>query len=326
MTVTSAKAKTEPGLIALAIHGGAGTMPRDRMTSQQEARYRAALRRTLEAGHDILRSGGTSLDAVTACVVELENSPLFNAGRGAVFNAAGRHELDASVMEGGALRAGAVAGVRRIKNPVLAARAVMERTPHVMLIGTAADAFARRSGLDMVATDYYSTPQRLAALKRAQAVTKHARAEAPTEAERHGTVGAVALDSMGNLAAATSTGGFTNKLPGRVGDSPVIGAGTYADNRACAVSGTGDGEYFIRRALAYDVAARMRYLGEALDTAARNALEELGRLGGSGGLVAVDAHGNIAMPFTTEGMYRGCVKHGKFSVAIYRGSATAASS
>src|SRR5690242_1528261 len=179
MTVMSRKASTVPDRIALAIHGGAGTMPRDRMTAQQEVRYRAALRRTLEAGHDILMSGGSSLDAVTAAVIELENSPLFNAGRGAVFNAAGRHELDASVMEGAQLRAGAVAGVRRIKNPVLAARAVMERTPHVMLIGAAADAFARKSGLDMVKPDYYSTPQRLAALKHAQARARDTRAEAP---------------------------------------------------------------------------------------------------------------------------------------------------
>jgi isoaspartyl peptidase/L-asparaginase-like protein (Ntn-hydrolase superfamily) len=318
MIATTAKADRSNGRIALAIHGGAGTMPRERFTPQQQARYGAALERTLGAGYEVLERGGSSLDAVTAAVIALEDSPLFNAGRGAVFNAAGKHELDASVMEGAALRAGAVAGVRRIRNPVLAARAVMERTPHVLLIGAAADAFARRSGLDMVAPDYYSTPQRLVALKRAQAREHDTRVEAATEAERHGTVGAVALDRMGNVAAATSTGGFTNKLPGRVGDSPVIGAGTYADNRACAVSGTGDGEYFIRRALAYDVAARMRYLGEALDVAARNALEELVRLGGSGGLVAVDAHGNITMPFSTEGMYRGWVDNGKFRVAIFR--------
>jgi L-asparaginase / beta-aspartyl-peptidase len=303
--------------IALAIHGGAGTMPRDRLTSERAAPYRAALEHALRVGYEILERGGTGLDAVTAAVIELEDSPLFNAGRGAVFNAAGKHELDAAVMDGAELRAGAVAAVRRVKNPVLAARAVMERTPHVMLIGAAADAFARKTGLAMVSPDYYSTPQRLAALKRAQALEQDRRAEM-TEADRHGTVGAVALDRMGNLAAATSTGGFTNKLPGRVGDSPVIGAGTYADNRACAVSGTGDGEYFIRCALAYDVTARMRYLGEPLDTAAQGALDAVVRLRGSGGLVAVDAHGNITMPFSTEGMYRGSVKDGEFSVAIFR--------
>jgi L-asparaginase / beta-aspartyl-peptidase len=318
MIATSGKAQESNGRIALAIHGGAGTMPRDRLKPHQEARYLTALEATLAAGYEVLERGGSSLDAVTAAVMVLEDSPLFNAGRGAVFNAAGKHELDASVMEGAGLRAGAVAGVRRIRNPVLAARAVMERTPHVMLIGPAADAFARKTGLDMVAADYFSTPQRLVALKRAQARAQDDRLEAATEAERHGTVGAVARDCMGNVAAATSTGGFTNKLPGRVGDSPVIGAGTYADNRACAVSGTGDGEYFIRRALAYDVAARMRYVGETLEVAARNALDEVVRLGGSGGLVAVDAQGNIAMPFSTEGMYRGWVDDGKFRVAIFR--------
>ena len=287
------------------------------MTEERASPYRAALESALKAGYEVLERGGTSLDAVTAAVSVLEDSPLFNAGRGAVFNAAGKHELDAAVMEGAGLRAGAVAGVRRVRNPVLAARAVMERTPHVMLIGSAADAFARNAGLEMVAPDYYSTPQRLAALKRAQGQDAEARARM-TEADRHGTVGAVALDRMGNVAAATSTGGFTNKLPGRVGDSPVIGAGTYADNRACAVSGTGDGEYYIRRALAYDITARMRYLGESLDQAAESALDALVQLGGSGGLVAIDVHGNIAMPFTTEGMYRGCVKDGEFSVAIFR--------
>jgi len=292
-------------------------MPRDRMTEDRASPYRAALEGALRAGYEVLERDGTSLDAVTAAVSVLEDSPLFNAGRGAVFNAAGKHELDAAVMEGAGLRAGAVAGVRRVRNPVLAARAVMERTPHVMLIGSAADAFARNAGLEMVAPDYYSTPQRLAALKRAQGQDAEARARM-TEADRHGTVGAVALDRTGNVAAATSTGGFTNKLPGRVGDSPVIGAGTYADNRACAVSGTGDGEYYIRRALAYDITARMRYLGESLDKAAESALEALVQLGGSGGLVAIDVHGNIAMPFTTEGMYRGCVKDGEFSVAIFR--------
>ena len=309
--------RSTTGRTALAVHGGAGTMPRDRMTAERAGRYEEGLERALKAGYEVLQHGGRSLDAVTAAVIVLEDSPLFNAGRGAVFNAAGKHELDAAVMEGAGLRAGAVAGVRRVRNPVLAARAVMERTPHVMLIGSAADAFARRSGLEMVAPDYYSTPQRLAALKRAQAVEEEADTRM-TAAERHGTVGAVALDAMGDLAAATSTGGFTNKLPGRVGDSPVIGAGTYADNRACAVSGTGDGEYFIRRALAYDVTVRMRYLDEPLDRAAASALEAVVQLGGSGGLVAIDAAGHITMPFSTEGMYRGWVQDGAFSVAIFR--------
>jgi isoaspartyl peptidase/L-asparaginase-like protein (Ntn-hydrolase superfamily) len=310
--------KSANGPIALALHGGAGTLPRQKFTPQQEARFHAGLERALRAGYEVLENGGTSLDAVTAAVIVLEDSPLFNAARGAVFNAAGKHELDAAVMSGAGLKAGAVAAIRRTKNPVLAARAVMEKTSHVMLVGSAADAFARKAGLETVPPDYFSTPQRLAALERAQARDEERRGGPLNEAERHGTVGAVALDRNGDVAAATSTGGFTNKLPGRVGDSPVIGAGTYADNRACAVSATGDGEYFIRRALAYDVTARMRYLGEPLEAAAQKALHELVQLGGSGGLVAVDTRGSITMPFTTEGMYRGCVKDGKFFVAIFR--------
>jgi len=283
------------------------------MTPAREARYRAALERALRKGHDILSRGGSSFDAAIAAVVVLENSPLFNAGRGAVFNAAGQHELDAAVMEGAERRAGAVAAVRRTKNPVLLARAVMEKTRHVLLAGREADAFARKAGLDMVEPDYFSTPARLAALEIARTQSRAANA-----ADRHGTVGAVALDRHGNVAAATSTGGFTNKLPGRVGDSPVIGAGTYADNRACAVSGTGDGEYFIRAHLASNVAARMRYLREPLEKAARAALDEVAAIGGTGGLVAVDVRGNIAMPFNTEGMYRGAIRpDGSMDVAIY---------
>jgi len=304
--------------IALAIHGGAGTISREKMTARLEARYHAVLERALRAGHDILARAGSSLDAVTAAVVVLEDSPLFNAGRGAVFNAAGRHELDAAVMEGAGLRAGAVAGVRRTRNPVRLARAVMEKTSHVILIGDAADRFARASDLEIVSPDYFSTPQRLAALERARERRRSRKAEIASDAERHGTVGAVALDRLGNVAAATSTGGYTNKMAGRVGDSPIIGAGTYADNRACAVSGTGDGEYFIRSALAHNAAARMRYLGEPLDTAARGALAEVTALGGSGGLIAVDTRGNIAMPFNTEGMYRGYARAGDFFVGIFR--------
>ena len=302
--------------VALAIHGGAGTISREKMTPRLEARYHAVLERALRAGHDILAQAGSSLDAVTAAVVVLEDSPLFNAGRGAVFNAAGKHELDAAVMEGARLRAGAVAAVRRAKNPVLLARAVMEKTAHVMLVGEAADRYARKAGLEIVSPDYFSTPQRLAALERAR--QRSLEAETASDADRHGTVGAVALDSMGNVAAATSTGGYTNKMAGRIGDSPIIGAGTYADNRACAVSGTGDGEYFIRSALAHDVAARMRYLGESLEQAAGGALAEVAALGGSGGLIAVDAQGNIAMPFTSAGMYRGSVRAGDFFVGIFR--------
>jgi isoaspartyl peptidase/L-asparaginase-like protein (Ntn-hydrolase superfamily) len=285
-------------------------MSRARMTDSRERDYRAALTAALRAGYAVLAGGGTSLDAVVAAVIVLEDTPLFNAGRGAVFNAAGEHELDAAVMDGATRRAGAVAGARRVKNPVLAAHAVMERTPHVLLAGAGADRFARAAGLQMVPAKYYSTPARAVALARARADA------AATAADRHGTVGAVALDRAGNLAAATSTGGFTNKMAGRVGDTPIVGAGTYAD-AACAVSATGSGEHYIRAVLAHDVAARMRYLGEPLGIAARRALAGVAALGGDGGLIAIDRAGRVAMPFNSEGMYRGCARHGRYRVAIY---------
>ena len=306
----------------LALHGGAGTISRDRMTPRREAQYRAALERALRAGYRVLESGGPSLDAAIAAVVVMEDSPLFNAGRGAVFNAAGQHELDASVMEGAGLRAGAVAGVRRSKNPVHVARAVMEQTPHVLLAGAAADRFARKAGLEMVAPDYFSTVERKASLASSRLRERGLSKEAASDAERHGTVGAVALDASGTLAAATSTGGFTNKMVGRIGDTPIVGAGTYADNRACAVSGTGAGEYFIRRSLAYDVGARMRYQQKSLIEAADLAIGEIVSLGGSGGLVAIDTRGTIAMPFSTQGMYRGYARRGEFKVAIYKSDFT----
>jgi isoaspartyl peptidase/L-asparaginase-like protein (Ntn-hydrolase superfamily) len=281
----------------IAIHGGAGVMRRDRPGEEQ----RAVLRRALEAAY----AQKTALDAVTAAVVVLEDSPLFNAGRGSCFNADGEIEMDASVMEGERLRAGAVAAVRRIRNPVLAARAVMEKTRHVLLAGDGAERFARAQGLVLEEPSYFATEKRRSALKRN---LKH----------HHGTVGAVALDREGNLAAATSTGGYTGKLPGRIGDSPIIGAGTYADNRACAVSGTGLGEAFMRAAVAHDVAARMRYRKESLGRAAAAALANVARLGGDGGLIAVDHRGNVAMPFNSEGMYRASVdRRGKISVEVF---------
>jgi len=287
--------------LVIAIHGGAGVLRADRPSS----RHRAALARALDAGYEILRNNGTSLDAVTAAVVMLEDIPLFNAGRGSSFNTDGEIELDASIMEGAGLRAGAVAAVRRIKNPILAARAVMEHTPHVMLGGAGAERFARSRRLALVPPEYFHTARQLAALKR--------KLENPA-----GTVGAVALDEAGNLAAATSTGGYIGKLPGRIGDSPIIGAGTYADNRCCAVSGTGRGELFIRSVLAYDVAARMQYRGQSLQRAAAAALANIARLGGTGGLIAVDRRGNVAMPFNSEGMYRACIdRRGRRSVAIF---------
>jgi L-asparaginase / beta-aspartyl-peptidase len=299
--------------LVLALHGGAGTIARRELTPRRERQYCAGLAAALRAGYAVLENGGSSMDAVTAAVVALEDSPLFNAGRGSTLNAAGEHELDASVMDGASGKAGAVTGVRRIRNPVLAARAVMERTPHVMLAGAAADRYARSVGLALVSARYFSTPERARALRRARA---HALSSA---ADRHGTVGAVALDGFGNLAAATSTGGYTNKMAGRVGDSPIIGAGTYADNATCAVSTTGIGEYFIRAVAAYDVAARMRYLGETLGLAARGALARVVAVGGEGGLIAVDRAGKVAMPFVSEGMYRGVARSGRYEVAIYRG-------
>jgi beta-aspartyl-peptidase (threonine type) len=291
-------------LIALAIHGGAGAMPRRKMTPAAAARYKAGLAHALEAGYEVLRRGN-SLDAVCAAVVALEDSPLFNAGRGACYNSDEKHELDASVMDGATRRAGAVAAVSRIRNPVLAARAVMEKSRHVLLAGRGAERFARAHGLQLVPESYFATQSRLAALRKK--LVGH-----------HGTVGAVARDANGNLAAATSTGGYTGKLPGRVGDSPIIGAGNYADNRTCAVSGTGLGEAFIRGVLAYDVAARMNYLREPLAKAARAAMSKLAALQGDGGLIAVDHRGNIVMPFHSEGMYRGAIdRHGHRTIAIY---------
>lgn len=309
------KRKSRLHRCVLAIHGGAGTVGRKDMNPQREQQYLEALTAALRAGYAVLEEGGGSMDAVVAAVVVLEDSPLFNAGRGAVFNAAGEHELDAAVMAGNNSRAGGVAGVRRIKNPVLAARAVMERTPHVLLAGAAADRFARDADVPMVAPNYFSTPERARALVLSRGKDGRARAGA---AELHGTVGAVALDRFGNLAAATSTGGYTNKMAGRVGDSPLVGAGLYAENATCAVSATGHGEAFIRAVVAYDVAARMRYRGETLAVAARRALDRIVALGAAGGLIAVDRSGRVAMPFVSEGMYRGAVRDGHRTVAIYR--------
>jgi L-asparaginase / beta-aspartyl-peptidase len=292
------------------------------MARRGERLHREGLEAALSAGNDVLSRGGTALDAVTAAVVAMEDNPLFNAGRGAVYTEAGEHELDAAAMDGATRRAGAVCAVRRIRNPVLAARAVMESTPHVMLAGAGAEEFARRHGLDIVSPRYFGTRGRFASLRRERRRRSGQLAGGRiTEADRHGTVGAVALDAHGNLAAATSTGGYTHKMAGRVGDSPVIGAGTYADNAACAVSGTGSGEHFMRALLAYDVAARMLYLREPLARAAARALARVTALGGTGGLIAVDCSGRIAMPFTTEGMYRAYVRAGARPVVrIFRGS------
>jgi len=305
------------GKFAIAIHGGAGTISPDKITPEIERDLRAGLEESLEAGHAILRNGGSSLDAVVAAVRVLEDDPLFNAGRGAVFTSAGTHEMDAAVMEGKTLAAGAVGCVKRIKNPILLARAVMENSPHILFVDEGAEAFAREMGLEFADPNYFHTDQRWQALERIRQA--QAKAGELSDQDRHGTVGAVALDQSGNLAAATSTGGYTNKRPGRIGDTPLVGAGTYANNRTCAVSATGDGEFFIRAVAAHDVSALMEYRGLKLADAARAVIDKVGDLGGTGGLIAIDREGNIALPFHTTGMYRGSVDvAGKRFVGIYK--------
>ena len=304
---------------ALAIHGGAGVLRRSRMTPEREAAYHAGLARALEAGHAILRDGGAALDAVTAAVCALEDEPLFNAGRGAVFTADGKQEMDAAVMEGTNRRAGAVAGLFGPRNPVRAARAVMERTEHVLLIGKNALRVAVEAGLPVEDEAYFFTEDRWTALQ--ETLAMRARGEDNDDpARRHGTVGAVARDAEGHLAAATSTGGMTAKAPGRVGDTPLIGAGTFADDATCAVSGTGHGEIFTRWTAASEIAARMRHLGESVTRAAEHVvMQDLAANDGSGGVIAIDALGRIATPFNCEGMYRGMVGQDMApSTSIYR--------
>ena len=317
--MTAPTHNASPGF-ALAIHGGAGTLRRGEMSEERAALYHAGLRQALAAGRDILAANGSALDAVTAAIVAFEDDPLFNAGRGAVFTAAGTQEMDAAIMDGREHRAGAVAGICGPRNPVLAARAVMEHSPHVLLIGDGALAFCHAQGLAFADRDYFYTEARWQALQRTFDRQCRGLAEdtEDDEAQRHGTVGAVARDRAGNLAAATSTGGMTGKLPGRVGDSPIIGAGTYADNASCAVSATGHGELFIRFAAAYEIAARLRHRGQPLAEAARDVVDALGQVGGSGGLVAVDRDGAVALPFNCSGMYRGYVTgDGIVHTAIY---------
>lgn len=307
----------------LAIHGGAGVIERGSMTPEREAAYRAALEEALRAGHAVIQNGGSALDAVTAAIPLLEDAPLFNAGRGAVFTSEGTVELDASIMDGATLAAGAVAGVKRVKNPILLARRVMERSPHVLMVGDGAEAFAEQEGFDFVENAYFHTESRREALDRVQERERNASGDAgraPEAWQMTGTVGAVALDQNGHLAAATSTGGMTNKRFGRVGDSPIPGAGTYADDRTCAVSATGHGEYFIRLAVAHDISARMMYLGESVAEASHAVIHNrLGELGGTGGVIAIDAEGRVAMPFNTPGMFRGTIDaDGNVTVEIYR--------
>lgn len=316
--------KMETRKIGLAIHGGAGTIERSKMTPEKERAYRAGLERALAAGYEILKRGGSSLDATEAAVRVLEDDPHFNAGRGSVFTSAGTNEMDASIMDGKTLKAGAVGSVKHIKNPISLARLIMEKSPHVMLDCAGAEAFAKANGVELVDQKYFFTQERWDALQKIKAAEKQRTSGAGkifviTDQDRHGTVGAVALDKDGNLAAATSTGGTTNKLPGRIGDTPVIGAGTYANNQTCAVSCTGDGEYFIRAAAAHEVTALMEHRGMTLQEAAQTALDAVKKLGGTGGLIAIDKNGDMALPFNTNGMYRGYVDPtGKFVVEIYR--------
>jgi len=302
----------------LVIHGGAGVV-RKEMTPEKEKAVRAGLEKALATGYAVLKSGGNSLDAVQKAIVVLEDDPNFNAGRGAVFNHEGKNELDASIMDGATQRAGAVANVHRIRNPIELARAVMEKSEHVMLIGDGAEQFAQSIGMPLVDPKYFYTEARWKALQQALEEEKAKSAEAG-KTPHHGTVGAVALDVKGNLAAGTSTGGMTNKRFGRVGDSAIIGAGTYADAR-CAVSATGWGEFYIRATAARDICARVEFRGDELKKAADEVvLGIIPKLGGDGGVIALDKDGNIAAPFNTDGMFRAWVdRDGKTHVAIYAG-------
>ena len=305
--------------ITLVIHGGAG-VSRNELPPEKEAASRKVLEESLRKGFKVLQDGGSSLDAVSAAIVVLEDSPLFNAGRGAVLTAAGTVELDASIMDGSNLKAGAAAGVQGVRNPIHLARAIMDKSPHVMLTGKGAEDFARMQKLPFEPAGYFIIPERVEQLKKAKAAAKkEASAKSVPTAFKVGTVGAVALDRQGHLAAGTSTGGMTNKRAGRVGDSPVIGAGTYAEDNVVAVSCTGHGEFFIRAAVAYDVAARMKYQNVTVETATGEIINvKLPKLGGEGGLIALDAKGNIATPYNTPGMFRGSISaDGKVRIAIF---------
>lgn len=298
----------------LLVHGGAGSMVRGKLSAEQDSGARAGLTNALDAGAAVLAEGGSAMDAVAAAVIELENDAHFNAGHGAVFTYEGINELDASIMDGATRRAGAVTGARHTRNPVLLARAVMEHSPHVMLSRDGADQFSREQGLDQVEPAYFATPERWRQLEELKAN----KLDYYDIDMKYGTVGAVAVDQDGNVAAATSTGGLTGKRWGRIGDSPVIGAGNYADNRACAVSATGAGEFFIRLGVAHEICARMRMLGEDAKAAADHVIGELEQLGGTGGVIVTAPDGSATFSFNTPGMYRGrATSDGEKYVAIY---------
>lgn len=314
----------------LVIHGGAGTILKKNMTPEKEAAYKASLKQALATGYKILQSGGSSLDAVEATVRVLENDSLFNAGKGAVFTHEGRNELDAAIMNGKTKAAGAVAGITTVKNPVSAARAVMEKSEHVMMVGPGAEKFAKEAGLEIVDPAYFRTQSRWNDLQKAlqedsiaaaksNAYTNPQKFGIKNKDYKFGTVGAVALDQQGNLAAATSTGGMTDKKYGRIGDSPIIGAGTYANNETAAISCTGWGEFYIRNVVAYDLSALIEYKGLTVQQAGNTVIKKVGDMGGDGGLIALDKKGNMTMSFNTEGMYRGAItKDGKIEIAIYK--------
>jgi beta-aspartyl-peptidase (threonine type) len=324
VTTIHAQEKIPPHIM-LVMHGGAGTITRGSMTAEMETQYRDTLAQALRTGQAVLMKGGTSVDAVEASIHILEDSPLFNAGKGAVFTHDGKNEMDAAIMEGKTKMAGAVAGVTIIRNPISAARAVMEKSPHVMMSGRGAELFATKVGLEIVDPSYFWTERRWKALQ--QELIKEQQRQANPHAEiksdddtRHGTVGAVALDVNGNLAAGTSTGGTTNKQYGRIGDSPIIGAGTYADNDSVAVSCTGTGEFFIRWTVAHDIAALYQYKGMTVEQAGNEVIhKKLEAVHGDGGAIILDRKGNFAMPFNSEGMYRGWIgPDGVPHVEIYK--------
>lgn len=317
------KTDTKPvNTFGLVIHGGAGTILKKNLTPEMEAEYKAILKKAASKGYEILQNGGSSLDAVEQTIHILENSPLFNAGKGAVFANNGKNELDASIMEGKTLNAGAVAGVTNLKNPISAARKVMENSNHVLLARKGAEEFAAAQGLEVVDTSYFFTERRFNSLQKAKKGDKDKAAyiDPYIKDYKYGTVGCVALDKNGNLAAGTSTGGMTNKKWSRIGDSPIIGAGTYANNKTCAVSGTGHGEYFIRAAVAHDISALMEYKNMSLQEAAQEVIQnKLKNMGGDGGIIAIDAKGNLVAEFNTPGMYRAMAdEKGNITVGIYK--------
>jgi len=325
----SAFAQDKNARYVMVMHGGAGTILKKNMTAEKEAAYRATMTKALQTGYDAIKAGKSSLDAVELAIHVLEDSPLFNAGKGAVFTHEGKNEMDAAIMDGKTLKAGAVAGVTVIRNPISAARAVMEKSEHVMMAGKGAEEFAKQAGLTIVDPAYFYTEERWKGLQQAlkqdsmKAVLDHDKKSMKLGTInpdfKFGTVGAVALDQQGNLAAGTSTGGMTNKRYGRIGDAPIIGAGTYANNATAGISGTGWGEFYIRTVLAHDLSAMMEYQKLSVADASKKVIEKMGNLGGDGGLIAMDKEGHVAMEFNTAGMYRGTVTaDGKITVEIYK--------